>query len=62
MNTAANKKVVSLLLAFGLVCSALSIPMEAAGKAMKIYADALNGDVRGFIEGNVIKPVFRKYN
>ena len=33
MNTAANKKVVSLLLAFGLVCSALSIPMEAAGKA-----------------------------
>ena len=36
--------------------------LEAAGKAMKIYADALNGDVRGFIEGNVIKPVFRKYN
>lgn len=33
MNIAANKKVVSLLLAFGLVCSALSIPMEAAGKA-----------------------------
>ena len=36
--------------------------LEAAGKAMKIYADALNGDVRGFVEGNVIKPVFRKYN
>ena len=36
--------------------------LEAAGKAMKIYSDALNGDVNRFIEGNVIKPVFRKYN
>lgn len=36
--------------------------LEAARKAMKRYCDALNGDVKQFIEGNIIKPVFRKYN
>ena len=36
--------------------------LEAAEKAMKIYKDALNADVGRFIEGNIIKPVFRKYN
>lgn len=36
--------------------------LEVARKAMKVYADSLHGDVGGFIEGNVIKPVFRKYN
>ncbi len=36
--------------------------LDAARKAMKVYADALNGDVNRFIEGNIIKPVFRKYN
>lgn len=36
--------------------------LEAARKAMKVYADALNGDVNSFIKGNIIKPVFRKYN
>lgn len=36
--------------------------LDAARKAMKVYADALNGNVQDFIEGNVIKPVFRKYN
>ncbi len=36
--------------------------LEASRKAMKAYCDSLNGDVNEFISGNVIKPVFRKYN
>lgn len=36
--------------------------LEAARKAMKVYNEALNGEVGDFIEGNVIKPVFRKFN
>lgn len=40
----------------------IDITLEAARKAMKTYSDALNGDVNQFIEGNIIKPVFRKYN
>lgn len=36
--------------------------LEAARKAMKVYAEALNDDVNKYIIGNVIKPVFRKYN
>ena len=40
----------------------IDITLEAAKKAMKVYSDALNGNVNQFIIGNVIKPVFRKYN
>ncbi len=40
----------------------IDLTLDAARKAMKIYSDALNGDVNQFIMGNVIKPVFRKYN
>ena len=40
----------------------IDITLEAARKAMKVYGDSLNGNVERFIEGNVIKPVFRKYN
>lgn len=40
----------------------IEITLDAARKAMKLYVDALNGDVKQFIYGNVIKPVFRKYN
>ena len=36
--------------------------LDAAKKAMKVYSDSLNGDVSQFIEGNIIKPVFRKFN
>lgn len=36
--------------------------LEAARKAMKVYCDALNGNVDEFVEGSIIKPVFRKYN
>ena len=40
----------------------VNMTLEAARKAMQVYADSLQGDVNKFIEGNVIKPVFRKYN
>lgn len=36
--------------------------LEAARNAMKVYSEALNGNVNDFIEGNVIKPVFRRFN
>ncbi len=40
----------------------IDVTLEAVRKAMKVYSDALNGNVNQFIIGNVIKPVFRKYN
>lgn len=40
----------------------IDITLDAARKAMSVYKDSLNGDVERFIIGNVIKPVFRKYN
>lgn len=40
----------------------VSRTIEAFRNAMKMYVDALNGDVNLFIKGNIIKPVFRKYN
>lgn len=36
--------------------------LAAVEKALKVYSDALNGDVSRFVTGNVIRPVFRKYN
>ena len=36
--------------------------LEATRKAIRLYNDALNADVKQFIVGNAIKPVFRKYN
>lgn len=36
--------------------------LEAARSAMKIYSEALEGDVSKYILGHAIKPVFRKYN
>lgn len=40
----------------------VDITLEAVRKAMKVYAEALNGEAENYILGNVIKPVFRKYN
>lgn len=40
----------------------IDMTLECARKAIKVYVDSLNGDVNSFIKGNVIKPVFRKYN
>lgn len=40
----------------------VEITLDAARKAMKVYRNSLEGDVKDFIIGNVIKPVFRKYN
>lgn len=36
--------------------------LDVARNAMKVLGDALNTDAGQFIEGNIIKPVFRKYN
>ncbi len=36
--------------------------LEAVRKSMRIYKDSLNGELGEFITGNIIKPVFRKYN
>lgn len=40
----------------------IDMTLEAARKAMKVLSDSLNGNVQDYIIGNVIKPVFRKYN
>ena len=40
----------------------IQLTLEAARKSMKIYQDSLNGNVKNYIIGNVIQPVFRKYN
>lgn len=40
----------------------LEITLNAAKKALKIYAEALDGDIKKYLIGEAIKPVFRKYN
>ena len=40
----------------------LAITIEAARKALKVYASALTDGVEKYLEGPEIKPVFRKYN
>ena len=40
----------------------IDMTLNAARKAMKVLSDSLNGNVNDYIIGNVIKPVFRKYN
>lgn len=40
----------------------ITMTLEAVEKAIKVYADALNDDVDKYLNGNIIKPVFRKYN
>lgn len=36
--------------------------LEAARRALRIYSDALNGSIDKLIKGDIMKPVFRKYN
>lgn len=40
----------------------LDITLEATRKALKVYRDALEGDVGDYLIGSPIKPVFRQYN
>ena len=40
----------------------VDVTLNAIHKATKVYLEALNGNVNDYITGNVIKPVFRKYN
>lgn len=40
----------------------LSITLDAARKALEVYAKALNEGVDNYLHGPAVKPVFRKYN
>ncbi|WP_413613338.1 glutamate-1-semialdehyde 2,1-aminomutase [Bdellovibrio sp. HCB-110] len=40
----------------------LETTMEALRSALQVYSRALEGDVRAYLKGSAIKPVFRKYN
>lgn len=40
----------------------INMILEALRKALSTYRDALESDVAAFLEGSVVKPVFRKYN
>ncbi|MGE4538336.1 MAG: glutamate-1-semialdehyde 2,1-aminomutase [Desulfovibrio sp.] len=40
----------------------LDLTLEAARKALTVYAKALSDGVENFLEGRPIKPVFRKHN
>ena len=40
----------------------LQITLDAARKALQIYAKALNNGIGQYLEGPIIKPVFRKHN
>lgn len=40
----------------------LEITLDATRNALKVYANALNSDYKNFLQGKVIKPVFRTHN
>lgn len=40
----------------------IEMTLEAFRKSLKVYRDALDLGINKFIEGAIIKPVFRKYN
>jgi glutamate-1-semialdehyde 2,1-aminomutase len=40
----------------------LNQTLEATRKTLKVYKQALEGDLKDFLKGRSIKPVFRKYN
>lgn len=40
----------------------IEMTLEAIRKSMKVYREALEGNINDFLMGRIIKPVFRKYN
>ena len=40
----------------------LNITLAAINSALKICKVALKNNIKKFIKGNIVKPVFRKYN
>lgn len=40
----------------------LEITLEAARRALEIYARALEDGVDKYLKGDAVKPVFRRYN
>ena len=51
-----------ITIAYQHTASDIDFALEAARHAMKKLGDSLNGDVKDFYTGRVIKPVFRKFN
>ena len=40
----------------------LEITHKAVSQAMKVVRCAIDSDINNFLDGDVVKPVFRKYN
>lgn len=40
----------------------LNLTLEGVGRALDVYKKAISGDVNVYLDGEAIKPVFRKYN
>jgi glutamate-1-semialdehyde 2,1-aminomutase len=40
----------------------LKLTLQATQKALEVYKKAINGDIKDYLIGRAIKPVFRKYN
>jgi glutamate-1-semialdehyde 2,1-aminomutase len=40
----------------------LEITLDAVDKALKVYKLALENGINNYLQGPVIKPVFRKFN
>jgi len=40
----------------------LDLTLDAARKSLQVYVKALNDDVKKYLQGHAVKPVFRKYN
>ena len=40
----------------------LKLTLQATEKALQVYKKAIDGNIKDYLVGNAIKPVFRKYN
>lgn len=51
-----------IALSFSHQITELELTLEAARKALNVYKQAIESGIDDFLDGNIIKPVFRKYN
>ncbi len=51
-----------IALSFGHKEEELKLTLEATKKALQVYKKAINANVKDYLVGRAIKPVFRKYN
>jgi glutamate-1-semialdehyde 2,1-aminomutase len=40
----------------------LKLTLQATEKALQVYKKAIDGNIKDYLVGKAIKPVFRKYN